>query len=207
MFSFFPKDQSFFELFEKAASNAHDGAVLLVELLDHYEDIENKARKIKNVEHAGDELTHHTIKRLNETFITPIDREDIHELISRMDDILDLIDTAVQRMILYRIPRPTDDARALARVLEQATTVVMRATGLLRNLKDPDPILRACIEVHTHENEGDRIQHHALASLFENEKDPVMIIKWKDIYESLEASADRCEDVANVLEGIVLKNA
>ncbi|MBI3270642.1 MAG: DUF47 domain-containing protein [Planctomycetes bacterium] len=207
MFRLFPKDETFFELFEQAAANAHEGANLLVDFLDKYEDIENKARKIKNVEHAGDELTHHTIERLNKTFITPIDREDIHDLICRMDDVLDLIDTAVHRMILYKIAKPTDDARALATVLAKSTDILVKAVKLLRNLKDPDPILRACKEVHTQENEGDRILHHALATLFDSGQNPIEIIKWKDIYESLESSADRCEDVANVLEGIVLKNA
>ena len=207
MFRLFPKDETFFDLFEKAAANAHEGAALLVEFFDHFEDIENKARKIKNVEHAGDDLTHHTIQRLNKTFITPIDREDIHELICRLDDILDLIDTSVHRMLLYKIQKPTDDAKALAKVLEQATAILVRATGLLRNLKGAEQILSACREVHTQENEGDRILHHALAALFDSGRDPIEIIKWKDIYEMLESSADRCEDVANVLEGIVLKNA
>ncbi|MBI5369431.1 MAG: DUF47 domain-containing protein [Planctomycetes bacterium] len=207
MFRLFPRDENFFDLFEKAAANVHEGAKLLVDLLENYTDLENKARHIKNVEHAGDELTHHTMERLNKTFITPLDREDIHELTSRLDDVLDLIDNAVHRMMIYKIAQPTDDARALARVIEQSSSVVERAVGMLRNMKDGEAILRACIEAHALENEGDRIQHHALGELFENARDPIEVIKWKDVYQALEAASDRCEDVANVLEGIVLKNA
>ncbi len=207
MFSLMPRDESFFDLFTKTAENAHEAANLLADFLDRYEDVENKAARIKNVEHAGDQLTHHAIEKLNKTFITPIDREDIHELICRIDDVVDMIDTAVNRMLVYKIVKPTEDAKALARVLQQATAVMVRAMGLLKDMKNPDAILQSCIEIHTHENEGDRIEHHALAALFENAKDPLEVIKWKDIYEELEAATDRCEDVANVLESIVLKNA
>ena len=207
MFRLLPKDETFFDLFEKAAGNAHKAAKLLVDLFDHYEDVADKVRQIKNVEHAGDQLTHHTIERLNKTFITPIDREDIHELICRIDDVVDFIDTAVNRMLVYKIPKPTDDAKALARVLQRATDILVRAVGQLRNMKNPDAIIQSCIEVHTQENEGDRIEHHALAALFENGHDPMDVIKWKDIYEELESATDRCEDVANILETIVLKNA
>jgi predicted phosphate transport protein (TIGR00153 family) len=207
MFSLIPKEMVFFDLFEEAAKNAHQGALALADLLDDFRNVAEKVKKIKDIEHAGDKITHTTIEKLNQTFITPLDREDIHRLISRIDDILDMIDTAVNRMYLYKIDKPTDDAKALARVLVKATGIIITLLPKMRHLKLSSSLLQDCIEIHTQENEGDRIEQHALASLFENGHDPIYIIKWKDIYEELEAATDRCEDVANVIEGIVLKNA
>ncbi len=207
MFSIIPKEMVFFDLFEEAAKNAHQGALALAALLDDYTNVAEKAKKIKDIEHAGDKITHDTIEKLNQTFITPIDREDIHRLISRIDDILDMIDTAVNRMYLYKIDKPTDDAKALAKVLVKATAIITELLPKMRNLKLSSSLLQDCIAIHTQENEGDRIEQHALASLFENGHDPIYVIKWKDIYEELESATDRCEDVANVIEGIVLKNA
>jgi len=207
MFSLIPKEMIFFDLFEEAAKNAHQGAVALVDLLEDFRNVPEKVKKIKDIEHAGDKITHTTIEKLNQTFITPLDREDIHELICRIDDIIDLIDTAVARMHLYKIDKPTEDAKALGRVLVKATQIIMELLPKMRNLKLSSSLLQDCIAIHTQENEGDRIEQHALASLFENGQDPIYIIKWKDIYEELESATDRCEDVANVIEGIVLKNA
>jgi uncharacterized protein Yka (UPF0111/DUF47 family) len=207
MFGLLPREEVFFDLFEQAARNVHDGALALVDLLENFVDVPQKAKKVKDIEHAGDKITHTTIERLNKTFITPIDREDIHDLICRIDDILDLIDTAVSRLMLYKIEKPTDDAKALGKVLVHATKIITELVPQMRNLKKTDALIQQCIAIHTQENEGDRIEQHALASLFENGHDPVLIIKWKDIYEDLEAATDRCEDVANVVEGIVLKNA
>ncbi len=207
MFSLIPKEMIFFDLFEEAAKNAHQGAVALVDLLEDFRNVPEKVKRIKDIEHAGDKITHTTIEKLNQTFITPLDREDIHELICRQDDIIDLIDSAVARMHLYKIDKPTEDAKALARVLVKATQIIIELLPKMRNLKLSSSLLQDCIAIHTQENEGDRIQQHALASLFENGQDPIYIIKWKDIYEELEAATDRCEDVANVIEGIVLKNA
>ncbi len=207
MFGFLPKEESFFELFERAAQNVHTGSLQLLEFVEKFDDVGERAKRIKDIEHAGDQLTHETMNRLNRTFITPLDREDIHELVSRMDDILDLVDTAVSRMVLYKIAKPTEDSILLARCLRHATALLVDAMPLLRNMKNSQKILQQCVAIHTQENEGDRIEQHALASLFENGHDPADIIKWKDIYEDLEAATDRCEDVANVLEGIVLKNA
>jgi predicted phosphate transport protein (TIGR00153 family) len=207
MFSLIPKEMIFFDLFDEAAKNAHQGALALVDLLEDFRNVPEKVKKIKDIEHAGDKITHTTIEKLNQTFITPIDREDIHRLISRLDDILDMIDTAVNRMYLYKIDKPTEDAKALGRVLVKATKIIIDLVSKMRNLKLSSSLLQDCIEIHTQENEGDRIEQHALASLFENGHDPIFVIKWKDIYEELEAATDRCEDVANVIEGIVLKNA
>jgi predicted phosphate transport protein (TIGR00153 family) len=207
MFSLIPKEMVFFDLFEEAARNAHLGALALMDLMTDFRDVAEKAKRIKDIEHAGDKITHTTIEKLNQTFVTPIDREDIHELICRIDDILDLIDTAVARMHLYKIEKPTEDAKALAKVLVDATRIITELLPKMRSMKLSSTLLQHCIEIHTKENEGDRIEQHALAALFENGQDPIFIIKWKDIYEELEAATDRCEDVANVIEGIVLKNA
>ena len=207
MFSLIPKEMIFFDLFEEAAKNAHQGALALVDLLENFTNVPEKVKRIKDIEHAGDKITHTTIEKLNQTFITPLDREDIHELICRLDDIIDLIDTAVARMHLYKIDKVTEDAKALGRVLVKATSIIIELLPKMRNLKLSSSLLQDCIAIHTQENEGDRIEQHALAALFENGHDPIFIIKWKDIYEELESATDRCEDVANVIEGIVLKNA
>lgn len=207
MFSLIPKELIFFDLFEQAAKNAHDGAQALVAMLADFGSAAKHAARIKDIEHAGDKLTHTTIEKLNQTFITPLDREDIHELICRVDDILDLIDTAANRMVLYKIEKPTDDAKALARILVESTQIICDLLPKMRNLRLSSDLLRHCIEIHTKENEGDQVEQRALASLFNGGQDPIFIIKWKDIYQDLESATDRCEDVANVIEGIVLKNA
>ena len=207
MFRIIPQEMVFFDLFEKAAENVRRGAEELLEFPVKFDDLPERQKRIKDIEHAGDKITHTTIEKLNQTFITPLDREDIHELICRIDDIIDLIDTAVARMHLYKIDKPTEDAKALARVLVDATKIITELLPKMRSMKLSSTLLRHCIEIHTKENEGDRIEQHALAALFEGGQDPIYIIKWKDIYEELEAATDRCEDVANVIEGIVLKNA
>lgn len=210
MFSLMPKETVFFDLFEKSAANVEKGAQKLLELFGSFGDLPYRAQEIKEIEHAGDKLTHEMIERMNKTFITPLDREDIHELACRLDDVLDLMDTATARMALYKVKEPMPDAVALARVLVAATKVIRETMPLLRTINKKasvDALLAACVEIHTRENEGDRIEQHALASLFENGLDPISVIKWKDIFQDLEAATDRCEDVANAIESIVLKNA
>ena len=207
MFSLKPTEKVFIGLFEQAAGNVHEGAKDLAWLLEDFREVEERARRIKDIEHAGDKITHTTIEKLNKTFITPLDREDIHELICRLDDILDLIDESVSRMVLYKIGRPTEDAIALGRCVRDATKVILGAVPLLRDMKNGPEVLKQCILIHTLENEADRIEQHALAALFDNGHDAIDVIKWKDIYQDLESATDRCEDVANVLEGIVLKHA
>jgi predicted phosphate transport protein (TIGR00153 family) len=206
MFNVIPKEQVFFDLFEKAAANAHECTMALVEFLDRYDDLGGRAHKVKELEHVGDELTHETIERLNKTFITPLDREDIHELICRVDDILDLVDTAVDRIVLFKIDRPIPPSKDLAQCLVRSTALIRDMMPLLRNMKDVDVVRQKVREVHRLENEADRIERLALASLFENGEDPKYIIKWMNIIETLETATDRCEDVANVIEGIILKN-
>jgi len=206
MFNLVPKDAVFFDLFEKAAGNAHECTQALVEFLDRFDDLANRARAIKDLEHVGDELTHDTIERLNQTFITPLDREDIHELVCRVDDILDLVDTAVDRIVLFKLEKPLEETKQLAQCLVRSTSLIREMMPMLRNMKDADVVRQRVREVHRLENEADRIERLALAALFENGADPKYIIKWMSIIETLETATDRCEDVANVIEGIVLKN-
>ena len=210
MFNIMPRETVFFDLFEKSADNVQKGAQKLLELMSNFGDLAYRVQEIKEIEHTGDKLTHEMIERMNKTFITPLDREDIHELACRLDDVIDLMDTATARMSLYKVKEPMPDAVALARVLVAATTTIKEAMPLLRTISKKssvDALLKCCVQIHTHENEGDRIEQHALASLFENGLDPILVIKWKDIFQDLEAATDRCEDVANAIESIVLKNA
>ncbi len=202
----FPKEIDFFELFEKAASNLTKASSLLVALMENFDNIEEKAKEIYEVEQDGDMLTHDIMKRLNKTFITPIDREDIHALASRMDDILDLIWGGVDRLVVFKIKKPTEEALAIAKDLHRTTEVLEKTVKELRG-KNYSHIQEHCIEINRLENKIDRIFRDALGKMFDDMKDPLLIIKWKEIYEHLEDASDRCEDVANVLEAIVLKYA
>jgi predicted phosphate transport protein (TIGR00153 family) len=202
-----PREETFFDVFEQAADNVHEGAKALLDLVENYTDVPAKTNRIKDLEHKGDSLTHQTIERLNKTFITPIDREDIHRIATRLDDVLDLIDTAVDRMALYKIAKPIDDVVAIARALVRGTELIARAMREVRDLRNTARIQERCVDIHTVENDADKIASHALAALFENNMSPLDVIKWKDIIEDLEAATDRCEDVANTLEAVMLKQA
>ena len=204
---FMPREDDFFELFERAAENAHAASTELLEMLEKFDAVKDRSKRIKDIEHTGDQITHDAIERLNRTFITPVDREDIHDLVCRIDDIVDLVDTAAHRIILYKVAAPTSHAKELARCLKHATNIIREAMPLLRDMKNSRKIGEKCIAIHTQENEADRIMHDALGALFEAQPDPIEVIKWKDIYEEIESATDRCEDVANVLDTIVLKNA
>ena len=161
MLGLLPREKGFFDLFERAAANLRVGTRAMADLLDHFEDVPAKVEKIKAIEHAGDEITHQAIEKLNKTFLTPLDREDIHELVCRLDDVLDLTDGAASRILLYKIAAPTDAARALAGVLERSSEIIERAMKGLRNIKKADSLLKLCIYLHTLENEGDRIERQA----------------------------------------------
>ncbi len=202
----FPKEIDFFEIFDKAASNLTKATSLLVSLMENFDNLEERAKEIYEVEQDGDMLTHDIMKKLNRTFVTPIDREDIHALASRMDDILDLVWGGVDRMIVFRIAEPTPEAVELAKDLHRTTEVLQKTIRELRE-KNYSHVQEHCIEINRLENKIDRIFRDALGKLFDDMKDPLLIIKWKEIYEHLEDASDRCEDVANVLESIVLKNA
>ena len=166
-----------------------------------------KAKRIKEIEHETDVITHHCVEALHKTFITPIEREDIYRLITRMDDIMDYVEAAAERIALYEIGQMNDDVRSLAGVLVQSAEGVEQALRGLRDMKNAQAIIQRCIDINRLENEGDAILRSAVARLFREEKNPIMVIKWKEIYENLENATDRCEDVANIIEGVVLEHA
>ena len=201
---FLPREQSFFDMFVELAENIHAGAQALAEMLTNYSDVAAKAGHIKDLEHKGDEITHALLTRLNQTFITPFDREDIHELSSKIDDVLDLVDAAASRMVIYRVDLVRPGVADLARILALATGQVAAAVHVLAK---HDHILDYCIEINRLENESDRLCRTLIAQLFDEEKDPVQIIKWKEIIEVIETAVDKCEDVANVIESVTLKSA
>jgi len=204
MFGLIPREEAFFELFKKAAHNMIEGSRLLAEMMKDLRSPVEQARRIKEVEHVGDSITHDIALRLNQTFITPIDREDIHDLASALDDILDVAEAIADRFVLYKVTKPTDMAVKLGDILYQASVAV--GCGVDR-LGLPHPDVKECsVQVNSLENEADRVSRDAISALFEKETDPMVVIKWKEIYEAFEAGTDRCEDVANILERISLKH-
>jgi predicted phosphate transport protein (TIGR00153 family) len=198
------KDRVFFDLFEEAAANIVRGADLLDQMLAHYPDRADLSRDIVICEQEGDRITHDVHQRLNSTFVTPIDREDVLRLISDLDDIIDLIDEVSDYLGLYKIEAPMEQSQRLAHVLLQATRQIADAMPRLRSF---DPISHYTVEINRLENDGDRISRDAIASLFESGIDPLVVIRWKDIFERLEEAIDACEHVANTLDGIVIKNS
>jgi len=200
-----PRDREFFDLFEEAAGNSVRAADLLDRMLRAFPDRgDDLARDILICEQDGDRITHDIIRRLNETFVTPIDREDIYELASALDDVVDYTEEVADYLILYKIEAPMEQGQRLAHVLLQCTRQLAEAMPRLRGFKD---ISHYTVEVNRLENDGDRIVREAIASLFDNGIDPMVVIRWKDIFERLEAAIDACEHVANILENIVIKNS
>jgi hypothetical protein len=197
------RERSFFTLFSEVTGNIQTGARALADIFGDYRGVSEKVQHIKDLEHRGDQLTHDIFTKLNQTFITPLDHEDIHELTSKLDDVLDLIDAVATRLVLYKVKKIRPGAAELADVLVRATGEIHAAVG---RLEKPDHILDHCIQVKRLEHEGDAAVRAAIARLFEEEKDPVEIIKWKEILEVLETATDKCEDVTNVLEAVVLKS-
>ncbi len=201
---FMPRDGDFFVLFQKQAENIVAGAQAFVSMLEHYTGVPEQVQIIKAIEHNGDEITHQIFRKLNQTFITPFDREDIHELCSTMDDVIDLVDAAASRFVLYRVSEVRHGTLELTRVLAAATVELKEA---IHAMESPDKALHRVIEINRLENESDRICRTLIAQLFEEEKNSVEIIKWKEIYEVIETAVDKCEDVSNVIESVILKNA
>ena len=199
-----PRDREFFDLFEEAGGNIRRAAALLEELLEDYPDRNELAREILICEQEGDRITHDIIQRLNQTFVTPIDREDIYELASALDDVVDYTEEVADYLGLYKIEAPMEQAQQMARILVQATRQIAEAMPRLRNFED---LSHYTVEVNRLENDGDRTSRHAIASLFDNGIDPMVVIRWKDIFERLEDAIDSAEHVANILEGIVIKNS
>lgn len=203
MVSLIPRDTSFFRMFSAMSDNLIAGARALVDLFSDYQDVGKKIEEIHQLEHAGDELTHAILTKLNQTFITPFDREDIHQLASKLDDVLDFIYASAARIAMYRITAPPPAAAELAKIILKQTQELQKAVSLMQKSGN---ILAHCVEINRLENEADVVSQQAIARLFESEKDPINLIKIKELLEFLERATDRAEDVANVLETVVLKN-
>jgi predicted phosphate transport protein (TIGR00153 family) len=203
---FLPKKTEFFALFSRHAQLCVDGAQLLAELLDAPAGAKDGYEKIHAVEHEADRVCQETMETLHSTFITPIDRSDIHELSSRLDDIVDHIEATAQRVWLYEIERPTPEVVEMGANLLRATQALRAAVDALPKQLDPGHMRELCAEVKAAEKENDRVLRRATARLFREESDARTLIKWKEIYEDVERAVDRCEDVANVIEGVVLEN-
>jgi predicted phosphate transport protein (TIGR00153 family) len=202
-----PHDASFFAHFEHQGKKTVEGCRAFLEMVEHPSDLEARAERVKQIEHECDEITHAVVEALHKTFITPIDRNDIYRLITKMDDIMDFIEAAADRLALYEMKAMTKEVGDLARCLVQSAEHVLGAVTSIRDLGKPNGILQHCIEINRLENVADGILRSALARLFREEKDPIAVIKWKEIYETLETATDRCEDVANIIEGVVLENS
>jgi hypothetical protein len=203
---FLPKETNFFVMFEKAALNVNRAATLLVEMMEDMSIAETRTKEIYEAEQEGDMITHEVMRSLNKTFLTPMDREDIHALVNRLDDVLDLIWASADRATLFKLTTPLPGVIELTRTLHETTGYIIKAIGCLKD-KKYSYIQEYCIEINRLENRGDRIFREALVKLFEQVEDPILVIKWKEVYEHLEEANDTCEDVADILEGIVLKHA
>ena len=199
-----PRDREFFDLFEEAGGNIERAASLLEQMLADYPDRSDLARDILICEQEGDRITHDIIRRLNETFVTPIDREDIHSLASALDDVVDFTEEVADYMGLYKIEAPMEQAQRQTQILHQAARQIAAAMPRLRGFQD---ISHYTVEINRLENEGDRLVRESLAALFQEGIDPMVVIRWKDIYERLEAGIDSTETVANILENVVIKNS
>jgi len=205
-FRLIPKEKSFFDLFEKLAATLVEATERLVEATERYETVADNAKRLERLEHDGDQLTHELMERLNRTFITPLDREDIHQLASALDDVLDLMEAVTERFILFKIKQIMPPAREIAKVIQQQVQEIHRVMPKLRDLRH-EHVMEHCIEINRLENVGDRLLRDAFATLFDGTPDPIVVIKWRELYEILESATDKCEDVANTIEAIVLKNA
>lgn len=205
-FGLMPQSQKFFDLFEEDAANVVAGAKYLKEMLDNYDNAPRLVKKLESYEHEGDRITHELFAELNKTFVTPLDREDIHTLAAAMDTIMDRIEAAGETMVLYDVDAPTEKAKLLADIIVDSAEQIHQAISLLRTRRNVKGILAHCVEINRLENEADEVRRAVLAELFRQEKDVFKLIKWKEIYEMLEQTTDECEDVADVLQAIVMKN-
>ena len=202
-FRLFPQDDNFFVLFEKQGRLVHEGCVQLHEMVTRFDNLDERARKLKDVEHQGDLVTHEIFERLNRTFITPLEREDIHALAGGLDDVLDAVEAIASRIVMFHVPTMTPQAVELARILVDCGEQIERA---LQHLKDFKHLMAFTIELNRLENEADAISREVVADLFSGKHDFLDVLRWKEIYGRLENAADQCEDVANTIESIVIKN-
>jgi predicted phosphate transport protein (TIGR00153 family) len=202
-----PRAEGFFDFFDQHAAVLVRGTQAFAKLFEPSADIATLTARVKELEHEADSITHRCVEALHKTFITPIDRDDIHGLITRLDDVMDFIDAASERIALYELTEMNSDAKDLADVLVRAAKDIQVACKGLRNLKDSRTILAKCVEINRLENEADDILRRGVAKLFKEHKDdPIHVIKWKEILDNLEIATDRCEDVANTIEGVVLEH-
>jgi uncharacterized protein len=206
-FKLIPGENRFFSLFEESAKNAEAVALKLKEMVCNWNNVAKDVQAIIELEHTGDGFTHEIIAQVHRTFVTPFDREDIALLAHSLDDIVDFIESAADAMDLYKVEKPTERARELAEIIYQTTAEVHKAVSELKQRIDLQHILAHCVEINRLENSADKVYREALAELFQDSKDIPFIIKWREIYEYMETATDRCEDVANVLEGVALKYA
>jgi predicted phosphate transport protein (TIGR00153 family) len=202
----FSKSQDFLELFDKVGANITQAATVLVAIMEHFTNLDNWAKEVHELEEDGDMLTHDIIKKLNKTFVTPFDREDIHALASKLDDILDFIWGTAERLAVFKMTEPRKEAVIMSKEILTTVELVHKAIKTLKE-KDYTRMQEYCVEINKLENKMDRIFRDALGHLFDETKDPVLVIKWKEIYEHLENASDKCEDVADILESIAIKNA
>ena len=199
-----PRDGKFYDLFNDQAKNIYEAAQKLVILFRDFNDVEKRVAEIKVAEHKGDQITRSVMTKLNQTFITPFDREDIHALSSALDDVMDLVDAAASRLITYKVKFVTPGSSQLADVILRGAEILVKA---IAELKRPQNILKYCEQLNQIEEESDRIKGECIAKLFEDSTLPIEVIKWKEIYEVLEAATDKCEDVSDVLATVALKSA
>jgi predicted phosphate transport protein (TIGR00153 family) len=204
MFRLIPKETKFFELFAELSASLNAGAILLRGILEDPRDLEKRVEQMQAIEHEGDRATHAIIAKLNTSFITPFDREDIHRLASSLDDVLDFVNAAAVRLVMYKIAQPPTAAAELAGLIVLQAEELARGVSLLEK---NNGVLKHCDEVNRLEDEADDVSRKAIGALFESEKDPIQLIKMKELYEVLEYATDKAEDAANVLEAIVLKSA
>ncbi len=202
-----PREGKFFDLFNAHAERIVEGARELAAMMSRFDELDAHAQRIDGAERAADKITHETITLLHRTFITPFDREQIHALITKMDDILDLIQDVAESIALYDLRAVTPEAKQLAEICQQSCDRVKSAVALLTNLKDPQAILKSCEEIDRLESDADRVMRGAMSKLFREENDLKQVMKLRVIYDLLESITDRCEDVANVIEGIVIENS
>jgi predicted phosphate transport protein (TIGR00153 family) len=203
---FLPKEEKFFDHFEELAVKIEEGAKLFIDILNNFEHSEAKVTTLKDVEHEADTITHRIYEKMHKTFLTPFDREDIYALANKMDSILDMIEATAVRMYLYKVDNPNNEIKELALTLSNAVAKVKEIVYGLRDKKKSKMILEACVVINTLENEGDYIMRQAMARLFDRETNAKELIKWKEIFERVEEAIDVCEDVSNIVEGIVLKH-
>ncbi|MGC8833963.1 MAG: DUF47 domain-containing protein [Armatimonadota bacterium] len=199
------KEKKFYSLLDEAAAKMVEAAKALLGMLEDYTDAPQKAAEIRRIEHQGDVIVHEISKRLSASYVTPLDREDIHELAVGLDDVIDCIEATSDRMVLYKIESPTPEAVELARLVVEACTEVASGVAELADLSETEKMRNYCVRIHELENQGDELLRQALAKLFEGELSALDVIKWKEIYDMLEAAIDKCRDVADVLETVVVK--